>query len=168
MLYTKEDKMRVIRLYLDEGKIEYPPNADTHQKQNIRKRIKKWVGVYKEKGEDGLEPKKKQFTYEDKKFAIERLLAGESKYQIAFKMGMCDTKRLRIWEKRYKEMGWAGLKYDGNKAKYFNVKVTAATKLKEAEKEVEYLRQKVKEQDIEIEYLKKLNALVLKRKGQQN
>lgn len=168
MLYTKEDKLRVIKLYLDEGIIEYPPNATTQQKQNIRKRLKKWVGVYKEKGENALEPKKKQYTYEDKKYAIERLLAGESKYQIAFKMGMCDTKRLRIWEKRYKELGWDGLKYDGNKKKYFNVRVTTASKLKEAEKEIEYLRQKVKELNIEIDYLKKLNALVLKRKGQQN
>ena len=83
-------------------------------------------------------------------------------------MGMCDTKRLRIWEKRYKEYSWDGLKYDGNKKKYFNVKVTTASKLKEDEKEIEYLRQKVKELNIEIDYLKKLNALVLKRKGQQN
>ena len=79
MVYTKEEKLRVIRLYLDAGIIEYPPNADIRMKNNIQKRIKKWVGAYKEKGEDALEPRVKHYSYEDKKYAVERLLAGESK-----------------------------------------------------------------------------------------
>ena len=37
MNYTVEEKMRVIKLYLEEGKIEYPPNATPCQKDNIRK-----------------------------------------------------------------------------------------------------------------------------------
>lgn len=168
MVYTKEEKLRVIRLYLDAGIIEYPPNADKWMKNNIQKRIKKWVGVYKEKGEEGLEPRVKRYTYEDKKYAIERLLAGESKYRVAFSYGMSDTKLLRKWEKLYLQYGWDGLKIDGNKKKYFNVKVTNANKLKEAQKEIDFLRQKVKELNTEIDYLKKLIALVSKRKGLQN
>ena len=75
---------------------------------------------------------------------------------------------LRKWEKLYLQYGWDGLKIDGNKKKYFNVKVTTASKLKEAQKEIDFLRQKVKELNTEIDYLKKLIALVSKRKGLQN
>lgn len=166
MVYSKEEKLRVVKLYLD-GVIEYPPNATPQQKNNIRKKIKKWVGVYKAKGELGLEPQVRAFTYEDKKYAVERLLAGESQYQVAFSMGTTHTKMLRKWLSDYRTYGWVGLKKDGNKNKYFNIKKTTATKLKEAEEEIEFLRKRVKELNIEIEYLKKLNALASKRRNHQ-
>ena len=165
MVYTKEEKLRVVKLYLD-GIIEYPPNATPRQKDNIRKKIKKWVGVYKAQGEAALEPRTKSYTYEDKKFAVERILAGESQYQVAFSLGTTNTKDIRKWIRQYQENGWNGLRKDGNKNKYFNVKVRVTTKLKEAQEEIEFLRKKIKEQSIEIEYLKKLNALVNQRRGQ--
>ena len=167
MVYTKEEKLRVIKLYLDGGIIEYPPNATATQKDNIRKKIKKWVGVYKAKGEAGLEPKVKRYTYEDKKYIVERLLAGESQYQVAFSLGTESTKQVRKWLNIYRECGWEGLKKDGNANKYFAIKKTKATKLKEAEEEISYLRKKIKELNIEIEYLKKLTALVSKRRNHQ-
>ena len=125
-----------------------------------------WVGLYKTQGEIGLESKTHQYSYEDKKYAVERVLAGESKYQIAFSMGITNTKQIRYWVKQYQENGWNGLRRDGNRKKYFNVKVRVTTKLKEAQEEIEFLRKTVKEQNIEIEYLKKLNALVNQRRGQ--
>ena len=166
MTYTKEEKLKVVKLYLD-GVIEYPPNATAQQKENIRKKIKKWVGVYKAKGEAGLESKVNRYTYEDKKYVVERLLAGESQYQVAFSMGISNTKEMRKWLNKYRLYGWDGLKMDGNSQKYFNIEKTKATKLKEAEEEIEFLRERVKELNIEIEYLKKLNALVFKRRGHQ-
>ena len=165
MVYTKEEKLRIVKLYLD-GIIEYPPNVTPRQKDNIRKRIKKWVGVYKAQGEDALEPRVKSYTYEDKKYAVERILAGESQYQVAFSLGTTNTKDIRKWIKQYQENGWNGLRKDGNRKKYFNVKVRVTTKLKEAQEEIEFLRKKIKEQNIEIEYLKKLNALVNQRRDQ--
>ena len=78
MVYTKEEKLEVIRLYLDFGIIKYPEGITAQQKENIKKRVKSWVGVYKAKGEEGLEPKRKSYSYQDKKHAIERLLAGET------------------------------------------------------------------------------------------
>ena len=167
MIYSKEEKLKVVKMYLD-GVIEYPPNATRQQKDNIRKKIKKWVGVYKAYGEEGLEPKKNTYTYEDKKYVVERLLAGESQYQVAFSLGTSNTKEVRRWLRIYRECGWEGLKKDGNANKYFNIKKSKATKLKEAEEEIEFLRQKVKELNIEVEYLKKLIALVSKRRDQQN
>ena len=166
MNYTVEEKVRVVRLYLD-GVIEYPPNATPQQKENIRKKIKKWVGVYKAHGEEGLEPKKKSYSYEDKKYCVERLLAGDSQYQVAFSLGTTSTKQVRKWLRIYRECGFEGLKKDGNKTKYFNIKKTNATKLKEAEEEISFLRSKIRELNIELEYVKKLNALVSKRRNHQ-
>ena len=165
MLYTKEEKLKIVKMYLA-GIIEYPPNATQKQKRNVRKKIKMWVGLYKAQGEIGLESKTHQYSYEDKKYAVERVLAGESKYQIAFSMGITNTKQIRYWVKQYQENGWNALRRDGNRKKYFNVKVRITTKLKEAQEEIEFLRKTVKEQNIEIEYLKKLNALVNQRRGQ--
>ena len=166
MVYTKEEKLKIIKDYLD-GSFVYPPNITHQQKDNIKKRIKKWVGAYLAKGEEALEPKVKHYTYEDKKYAVERFLAGESKYQIAFSFGMKDTDTIRQWVRRYQEYGWNGLKTDGNAKKYFNVKVSIKAKLKQAEEEITFLRTKVKELDTEVEYLKKLIALVNQRRGQQ-
>ena len=166
MVYTKDEKMQVIKEYLD-GTFVFPPNLTRQQKDNIRKRIKKWIGVYQLHGEKALEPKQKHYSYEDKKYAVERFLAGESKYQIAFSFGMQDTDTIRKWVKDYQNYGWAGLKTDGNAKKYFNVKVNIRTKLKQAEEEIIFLRNKVKELNIEKEYLKKLIALVNQRRDQQ-
>lgn len=166
MVYTKEEKLKIVRMYLD-GVIEYPSNATPQQKNNIRKKIKKWVGVYKAQGEKGLEPKTHRYTYEDKKYVVERLLAGESQYQVSFSLGIVNTKQVRKWLRIYREYGWEGLKKDGNANKYFNIKKSTKTKLKEAEEEIKFLRSKVKELNIEVEYLKKLNALVKQRRGHQ-
>ena len=166
MIYSKEEKLKVIKDYLD-GTFIYPSNLTRQQKNNLKKKIKKWVGAYLAKGEEALEPKKHRYTYEDKKYAIERFLAGESKYQIAFSFGMKDAKTIRLWVRRYQEYGWIGLKEDGNTKKYFNVKASTQTKLKQAEEEITFLRNKIKELDVEVEYLKKLIALVNQRRGQQ-
>ena len=73
MIYTKEEKLRVVKLYLN-GVIEYPPNATHHQRDNIRKRIKEWVGLYKAHGEEGLEPKNHEYSFETKKKAVQMIL----------------------------------------------------------------------------------------------
>ena len=165
MNYTKEEKLKLVKLYLD-GTIEYPPNSTSQQRNNIRKKIRKWVGVYKAQGEVGLEPRTRSFSFEDKKYAVQRILAGESQYQVAFSMGTTETKSIRKWIRQYRESGWAGLK-DGNAQKYFNIKKSTKTKLKEAEEEIISLRSKLRELDIEVEYLKKLIALVNQRRDQQ-
>lgn len=162
MNYTVEQKMRVIRLYLDKGIIEYPPNATPYQKDNIRKRVKKWVGVYKEKGEEGLIPKTKSYSFLDRKHAVERILNGESKYQVAFSLGISDTDTLRKWVSRYRHFGWDGLR-DGNAQKYFISKNSKLEKIKELELENDQLKKTIDDLNVEVEYLKKLIALVSQR-----
>lgn len=167
MVYTVEEKLQVIKLYLERGIIRYPEGATARQKENIRKKIRKWVGVYKEKGEEGLAPKRKSYSYKDKKFAIERLLAGESKYQVAFSMGLSDTDTLRKWMNKYRKYGFDAFKEDASQSqRYFDKTLQRKEQLKALEEEVKVLERENKELKAEIEYLKKLIALV-QEKGQR-
>lgn len=159
MVYTKEEKLRVVKLYLEQGIVEYPINATTQMKCNIRKKVKKWVGVYKEKGEEGLAPQTRSFTFAQKKQAVERVLNGESKYHVAFTMGTTDTKEIRKWVRQYNESGWSGIK-DGNAKKYFNIKKSKSERIKELEKIILDLQENNKKLTAEVKYLKKLIALV--------
>ena len=45
MVYTKKEKLRIIKEYLD-GTYVYPPNISRQERENIRKRIIKLVGAY--------------------------------------------------------------------------------------------------------------------------
>ena len=166
MVYTKEEKLEVVKLYLEQGIIVYPDNATPQQKENIRKRIKYWVGIYKAKGEEGLEPKRKTYSYQDKKHAVERLLAGESKYQVAFSMGLSDKDTLGRWMSKYRKYGFDGLReFDSQKQRYFGKITKKEEKLKYFEEELKRLVKENKELQAEVDYLKKLIALV-QEKGQ--
>ena len=166
MVYTKEEKLEVIRLYLDFGIIRYPEGISPQQKENIKKRVKAWVGVYKAKGEEGLEPKRNSYSYQDKKHAIERLLAGESKYQVAYSLGILDTDTLRKWMNKYRKYGFDAFReYDSQKQRYFNKTYKKEEKIKVLEEELKKAIKEKHELEVEVEYLKKLIALVQK-KGQ--
>ena len=159
MIYSKEEKLRVVKLYLD-GVIEYPPEATHHQRDNIRKRIKEWVGLYKTHGEEGLEPKCHEYPFEIKKKAVQMVLDGHSRYQTMFQLGIKDRKRLRIWIKRYEEQGWKGLKYDGNANKYFKTGYRGTKRTKALEDEIISLKKQIQLLETEIEYLKKVQTLI--------
>lgn len=166
MVYTKEEKLEVIRLYLDFGIIKYPEGITAQQKENIKKRVKSWVGVYKAKGEEGLEPKRKSYSYQDKKHAIERLLAGESKYQVAYSLGIHDTDTLRKWMSKYRKYGFDAFReYDSQKQRYFNKTYRKEEKIKILEEELKRVIKEKHNLEVEVEYLKKLIALV-QEKGQ--
>ena len=159
MIYSKEEKLRVVKLYLD-GVIEYPPEATHHQRDNIRKRIKEWVGLYKTHGEEGLEPKCHEYPFEIKKKAVQMVLDGHSRYQTMFQLGIKDRKRLRIWIKRYEEQGWKGLQYDGNANKYFKTGYRGTKRTKALEDEIISLKKQIQLLETEIEYLKKVQTLI--------
>lgn len=160
MRYTKEEKLRVVKLFLDYGIIEYPEGITTKEKTNIRKKVRKWVGVYRAYGEEGLEQKCRSYSFEDKKYAVERVLNGESQYQVAFSLGVTNTKQIREWVQKYNELGWDGLKTKGDKLRFFELAKTKEQRFKELEKENSSLKKIIEEKNLEIEYLKKLEALV--------
>ena len=160
MNYTKEDKLRIIKLYLD-GISPYPDDLTPSQKSNLKKKIKKWVNIYKQCGEEGLEPKVHRFTAEERLSAVERVLKGESRYQVAYSMGIHDKKTVRNWVNKYLKEGKAGLK-DGNSNVYFNPGVKNKDNTSFLLEENARLKEKVNELEAEVVYLKKLQALIQK------
>ena len=160
MVYTKEDKLRIIKLYM-EGVNVYDDNLTKSQKNNLQKKIKVWLNLYKNFGEEGLEPKTIQFSQEQRIQAVERVLNGESRYQVAFSMGIRDKDTIKNWIAKYEKYGPDGLK-DGNSAKYFKGINKAISDTSFLEQENKLLKEKVKEQEAEIAYLKKLQALIQK------
>ena len=164
MVYTKDEKMEIVRWYLDTGKITFPENATHRQKDNIRKRVRYWVGIYKEKGEEGLEPKRKSYSYLDKKRAIERILNGESTYQVAFSLGITDRGTLKKWLNKYRKYGFDAFReYDSQKQRYFNKTLKKEERIKELERELREILDENKQLKVEVTYLKKLIALVQER-----
>lgn len=159
MIYSKEEKLRVVKLYLN-GVIEYPPNATHHQKDNIRKRIKEWVGLYKAQGEEGLEPKNHEYSFETKKKAVQMVLDGQSTYQTMFQLGIKDRNRIRKWMKKYEEGGWKGLKEDKNANRYFKTGYRGTQRSKVLENEIINLKKQIQLLEAEIEYLKKVQTLI--------
>ena len=160
MNYTKEDKLRIIKLYLD-GISPYPDDLSSSQKNNLKKKIKKWVNIYKQHGEEGLEPKVHRFTTEERLNAVERVLKGESRYQVAYSMGIHDRKTIGKWIARYLKDGKAGLK-DGNNSVYFNPGVKNKDSTSFLLEENARLKERVSELETEVVYLKKLQALIQK------
>ncbi|MCF0117376.1 MAG: helix-turn-helix domain-containing protein [Bacilli bacterium] len=165
MIYSHEEKLRIVKRYL-RGIVDYPPNATPQQKNNILKKVKKWVGVYKKGGAVALKPKNHEYSYNEKKAAVERILNGESKYEVMFSMGMLDSKTLRRWVKSYEECGWIGLE-SKNRGKYFLMKKKNTRRVKTLEEENIELKKENQYLRAQVDYLKKLDALVSKRKGQQ-
>ncbi len=161
MVYSKEEKLRVVKLYLN-GVIEYPPNATHHQKDNIRKRIKEWVGLYQAQGEEGLEPKAHAYSFEIKKKAVQMVLDGESRYQVMFKLGIQDRKCIRKWVLKYENGGWNALKEDKNANKYFQVGYRGTNRTKALEDEIVSLRKQIQILEAEVDYLKKVQTLIQK------
>ena len=160
MVYSKEDKLRIIKLYL-EGVDVCPDNLSKQQKANLMKRIKGWVHVYRLHGEAGLEPKTKQYSQKERINAVERVLAGESQYQVSYSLGLSDRGTIRDWIRRYEKYGPEGLK-DGNAAKYFNSITKSVNDTAFLQEENKLLRNKINELEAEIKYLKKLQALIQK------
>ena len=110
--------------------------------------------------------KKKSYSYQDKKHAIERLLAGESKYQVAYSLGIHDTDTLRKWMSKYRKYGFDAFReYDSQQQRYFNKTYRKEEKIKILEEELKRVIKEKHDLEVEVEYLKKLIALV-QEKGQ--
>ena len=160
MVYSKEDKLRIIKLYL-EGVNIYPPDLTPQQKDNMRKRIKNWVNVYKKFGEQGLELKAHRYTPEQKIAAVERVLNGESRYQVSYSLGLTNRDTIRDWIRKYEKYGKDAFK-DPNKQVYFKAVCENKNDTAFFKEENRLLKEKIIELEAEIEYLKKLQALILK------
>lgn len=160
MRFTKEFKLECIRKYKTGERIDDPGGSKHSTFQHM---VVRWVRIYNELGEIGLEHKKPKRSWQDKMVMIQRVIDGESFSEVAFSNGIGSDLLIK-WYKTYQESGIDGLKLDRRWRSPKMVKkpmTSNRTKIKEElKRELEYLR-------AENEYLKKLNALVQKRKGRQ-
>ena len=151
--------------YKNNGVIPYVEGCS--RKAFIRSLIS-WARVYEIYGESGLEHRSRHWTYEDKANAVQRVLNGESYYEIAHSLGMTYRSRVAIWHRKYLELGWDGLKLDGRgRKREMGNKPIKPSKSKSQAEEIVELRKRLEYLEAENAYLKKLAALVQQRKAQE-
>ena len=165
MRWTKEEKRKMVLEYKKSG---FTPIVDGCSKETMHKRIIVWSRVYELYGEGGLEHRCRHWTYEDKINAVQRVLNGESYYEVAHSLGMSGESQVLTWHRKYLELGWDGLKLDcrGRKRKMGN-KPIKPSKSKSQVEEIIELRKRLEYLEAENAYLKKLAALVQQRKAQE-
>ena len=146
----------------------YTPIVEGCSRRTMYEHIRKWAKVYDFYGESGLEHRNRHWTYEDKINAVQRVLDGESYYEVAHSLGMSTESQLLTWHRKYLELGWDGLKLDGRgrKRKMGNKPIKPSKSKSQAEEIVE-LRKRLEYLEAENAYLKKLAALVQQRKAQE-
>ena len=110
MRWTKEEKLKMVLEYKKSG---FTPIVDGCSKKTMYKHILAWARVYEIYGESGLEHQIRHWTYEDKANAVQRVLNGETYYEVAHSLGMTYKSSVVVWHRNYLEHGWDGLKLDG-------------------------------------------------------
>lgn len=165
MRWAKEEKLKMVLEYKNNG---FTPIVDGCSRTTMRNRIIMWSRVYELYGENGLEHRSRHWTYEDKIYAVQRLLDGESYHEVAHSLGMSGETQVLTWHRKYLELGWDGLKLDGRgrKRKMGN-KPIKPSKSKSQTEEIVELRKRLEYLEAENAYLKKLAALVQQRKAQE-
>lgn len=165
MRWTKEEKLKMVLEYKKNG---FTPIVEGCSRKTMYGRILGWAKIYDVYGESGLEHRSRQWTYEDKTNAVQRVLDGESYHGVAHSLGMSDTTQVKAWHRKYLELGLDGLKLDGRgrKRKMGNKPIKPSKGRSQAEEIVE-LRKRLEYLEAENAYLKKLAALVQQRKAQE-
>ena len=146
----------------------FTPTVEGCSRHTMRVRIRKWAKIYDIYGESALEHRNRHWDYDDKINAVQRVLDGESYYEVAHSLGMLDKGQVMTWYRKYLELGWDGLKLDGRgrKRKMGNKPIKPSKSKSQAEEIVE-LRKRLEYLEAENAYLKKLAALVQQRKAQE-
>lgn len=120
--------------------------------------------LYKKYGPDILKHKYTAWTNQQKTKAVKRVLNGESIREVALDIGLSETTTLSRWLKEYKEKMYTIDSKHGEKPMN---KSSPKKKYMTRDEELKELRKRNLELEIENQYLKKLDALVQKRKAQQ-
>ena len=165
MRWTKEEKLKMVLEYKNNG---YTPIVDGCSRKTMHNHIRLWAKVYDLYGVSGLEHRSRQWTYEDKVNAVQRVLNGESYSEVAHSLGMSIESQVLTWHRKYLELGWDGLKLDGRgRKRKMGSKSNKPSKSKSQAEEIVELRKRLEYLEAENAYLKKLAALVQQRKAQE-
>ena len=136
------------------------------KKYHISKRKFEYIWLlYKNHGLKSLKHKYVHWTNTQKQQAIIRVLHGESIRSVSLEMGLSDSGTLSRWLKEYKENGYTIV--ERKRGRRPMNKSSPKRKISAQDERLKQLEKENLELIIENEYLKKLDALVQKRKAQQ-
>ena len=161
MRFTKEFKLECVRKYKSGKAIADPGGC---KRKTFRGKVREWVRVFDALGEEGLEHRRREWSWQDKMALVQRALGGESLTSVANSNGIY-ADLISKWHKIYREHGIDGLKSSGKKGR--PPKMPNKPKPENGPKTVDELERENEELRAENEYLKKLSALVQGRKGRQ-
>lgn len=105
MRYTKEFKLECVRKYMN-GEHIPDPGGCTHR--TFYRNVLRWVKIFNQLGEIGLEHKKPPISSEQKLALINRVIQGESYCSVAYSIGRQESYVSRIY-KLYLQEGIDGL-----------------------------------------------------------
>jgi len=111
MRYSKEFKLECVRKYKTREHIQDPGGC---KHNTFYKKVNRWIKIYEQLGEEGLEHNKPKLELEDKLIAIRRIENGESINSVANSLGRQESS-LSKWYKQYLQGGIDGLKSNSRK-----------------------------------------------------
>lgn len=113
MKYSFDEKLKAVKLHLENGSCLYPERCDTKgRKSTYLNQVKFWEAQYLLKGEEGIRhPEKNSSHSPEEKYGIIRpeMLYEISLVQQSRKTGI-NQGQLGSWIKKYREKGMDGLK----------------------------------------------------------
>ena len=111
MKWTFEQKLSWAKAYIA-GELVPVPAGFLGTLRRWHERVKRWVNVLVEYGEEGLNPsgRHRSFSPEFKLEAVTRVLSGESARAVAYSLGMPNNASVLSWLRAYREKGVDGLK----------------------------------------------------------
>ncbi len=160
MLITKETKLKIVKMHLEEGVTLRELSEQFHIHPS---NIKYYVDLYKKHGEDIFvnEGKPRVYSREYKLKAIKRYINGdESIRKIAVDLGLTDHTVLKDWINKYKKDGESAIQTTTGRKNYL-LHEDRQDKIASDE-----LKERIKYLEAENEYLKKSYSLILERNRQ--
>ena len=110
MKWTFEQKLAWAKAYIAGESVPIPIGFPGSM-EKWHRRVRGWVHVLSEYGEEGLNPsgRHRSFSPEFKLAAVTRVLSGESAQAVAYSLGMSKCSLVTGWARAYREKGFEGL-----------------------------------------------------------
>ena len=157
MLVTKETKLKIVKMHLEEGVTLMELSEQFHIHTS---NIKYYIDLFRRHGESAFlnDGNLRTYTREYKLKAIKRYMTGrESLRKIAVDLALTDYTVLRDWVNKYKKYGESAIQTTSGRKNYL-LHEERQDKIASDE-----LKERIKYLEAENEYLKKSYSLILER-----
>lgn len=97
MKFTFEQKLRVVKQYIEKGFCEVPKGIGS-KAETYKRHVLEWASLYRQCGEDALRHgHSREFSKEDKFSAVKRVLSGETASAVGRSLGMANPSNIIQW-----------------------------------------------------------------------